>query len=57
MLAKHQFGNYVIQSMFEKVTKEKKLAIKSILKENTAEISKSQYGRHVLMQLDKMRSK
>lgn len=32
MLSKHQFGNYVIQSMFDKVCKEKKAQIKTILK-------------------------
>lgn len=57
MLAKHQFGNYVVQSMLDKVCKDKKLKIKSILKENAPEISKSQYGRHVLMLLDKVRIK
>jgi len=43
--------------MLDKVCKEKKLKIKPILKENTPEISKSQYGRHVLMQLDKVKAK
>lgn len=33
------------------------MKIQKILKENMIEISKSQYGRHVLMQLDKGRFK
>jgi hypothetical protein len=32
MLAKHQYGNYVIQSMIERVDKDKKIIIKNILK-------------------------
>jgi hypothetical protein len=32
MLAKHQYGNYVIQSMIERVAKDKKIIIKNILK-------------------------
>ena len=57
MLAKHQYRNYVIQSMIERIGKDKNIIIKNILKLNIMEISKSQYGRHVLMQLEKLSSK
>lgn len=56
-LAKHQFGNYVVQSLLDRASKEKKVVLQSKLKENMTEISKSQYGRHVLMQMDKGRFK
>jgi hypothetical protein len=32
MLAKHQYGNYVIQSMIERIGKDKNIIIKNILK-------------------------
>jgi hypothetical protein len=31
-LAKHQFGNYVIQSLVEKISKEKKMILKIKIK-------------------------
>jgi hypothetical protein len=42
-----------MQSLIEKMSREKKLVLKAKLKENQQEISKSQCGRHVLMQLEK----
>ena len=50
-LAKHQFGNYVIQSLIQKISLQSRNALKARLKENSQEISKSQYGRHVLLQV------
>ena len=52
-IAKHQFGNYVIQSLLERVPRDWKTELKNRLRENVVEISKSQYGRHVLMQMEK----
>ena len=52
-IAKHQFGNYVIQSLLERVPRDCKVELKARLRENMTEISKSQYGRHVLMQMEK----
>lgn len=53
MIAKHQFGNYVIQSLLGRSSAEKKALLRAKLKESCQEISKSQYGRHVLMQMDR----
>lgn len=50
-LAKHQYGNYVIQSLMQKISALSRNNLKAKLKENSQEISKSQYGRHVLLQL------
>lgn len=50
-LAKHQFGNYVIQSLIQKISLQSRNVLKARLKENSQEISKSQYGRHVLLQV------
>ena len=54
-LAKHQYGNYVIQSLIQKISAQSRLSLKTKIKENSQEISKSQYGRHVLMQLEKIK--
>lgn len=54
-LSKHQFGNYVVQSMMLKANADKKAVLRGLLKENATEISKSQYGRHVLLQVEKAR--
>jgi hypothetical protein len=35
-LSKHQFGNYVIQSMINKISKEKKQLLRIILRENAS---------------------
>lgn len=56
-LAKHQFGNYVVQSMMNKASKDRRINIRNMLKENAPDISSSQYGRHVLLQLEKNRIK
>lgn len=53
LLAKHQFGNYVIQSMMNKISSNKKALLRNTLKSNASEISNSQYGRHVLLQLER----
>ena len=53
VIAKHQFGNYVIQSLMERGPRESRDELKGKLKEHCQEISKSQYGRHVLMQMEK----
>ena len=55
VLSKHQFGNYVVQSMMGKTSLENKNVLRGLLKENAPEISKSQYGRHVLLQVEKAR--
>ena len=57
MLAKHQFGNYVVQSIMMKTENEKRSILKAALKENASEISKSQYGRHVLLQVERNRQR
>lgn len=54
-LAKHQYGNYVIQSLIQKISSASRQALKAKLKENSQEINKSQYGRHVLLQFDKLK--
>ena len=54
-LSKHQFGNYVVQSMMGKINPDKKIVLRGLLKNNAPEISKSQYGRHVLLQVEKGR--
>ena len=54
-LAKHQFGNYVVQSMMTKTILDKKNVLRGMLRDNAPEISKSQYGRHVLLQVEKTR--
>lgn len=55
LLAKHQYGNYVIQSLLQMIATSSRNALKARLKENSQEISKSQYGRHVLLQLHKVK--
>jgi hypothetical protein len=35
-LSKHQFANYVVQSMISKVSKEKRGLLKQVLKENAS---------------------
>ena len=52
-IAKHQFGNYVIQSLLERAPRESRTELRGRLRDSAAEISKSQYGRHVLMQMEK----
>ena len=54
-LAKHQFGNYVIQSLIQKISPQSKSTLRGKLKENSQEISKSQYGKHVLVQVEKLK--
>ena len=51
MIAKNQFGNYVVQSLLERSDKETRDRLGASLRENSQNISKSQYGRHVLLQL------
>ena len=52
-LAKHQFGNYVIQSLLHQISASSKARLRNKLRDNSQEISKSQYGRHVLLQAEK----
>ena len=46
-----------MQSLLDRTSGEKKSLLKAQLKANKGEIENSQYGRHVLMQLEKSRIK
>ena len=45
----------MIQSLVQKISQQSKINLRTKLKENSQEISKSQYGRHVLLQVEKVK--